>query len=313
MTGIAARDKDRVDSRQLPEHVIPGRQCRLHDVGITIIAFDRRIPDTHVEAILVEEPRQGDHHLHGRAREVRAVGRIVRPGRDQFHDVGAEDRQVADGLLPLGDVPAVIGVGLGAIAHLVAADRIARGTGDLEGRGEPDAIALHAQLAQQSSDAEEHTARVIAQHDDGGPMFLRPDPESLGSTRNRGGLRHPGQPGSHRRDGSHRTDQDHGAGRPLGPARADFPIQAAPPRHFLDQHGDGLSLWPREARRRHDHGPAQVEPCWLAVRRSRDCVQRPAQRDQANPEDHPGTAASEPRRGDRLRGVHHGTFPTYRE
>ena len=68
-------------------------------------------------------PRHLDHHVHLRQREVRAVGGIVGARRDQLDGVGAEDREVADVLLPHRHVPRVVGVGLRPVAELMAAER----------------------------------------------------------------------------------------------------------------------------------------------------------------------------------------------
>jgi hypothetical protein len=53
-----------------------------------------------------------------------AVGRVVGTGRDELDGIGAEDGQLADVPVPLSQVPGVVGVGLGQLAELVAAQRV---------------------------------------------------------------------------------------------------------------------------------------------------------------------------------------------
>ena len=103
----------------------------------------------------------------GGQREMRAVGVVVGPGRNQLDGVGAEDGQVADVPLPLRQVPAVVGIGLGAVAELMAAEGIPRARFDLERRRQQDAALGRPQLAEQPADAEEHAACVVAGDEDG--------------------------------------------------------------------------------------------------------------------------------------------------
>ena len=77
----------------------------------------------------------------------------------------AEDREVADVLLPHRHVPGVVGVGLRAVAELMAAERDLRRRDDGERGWDAQRAARHAQLAQQPSDAEEHASRVGAEHE----------------------------------------------------------------------------------------------------------------------------------------------------
>ena len=57
---------------------------------------------------------------------MRAIGVVIRARRDHLDGIGAEDREIADVVLPLGQVPGIIRVGLGPIAELVPAERVAR-------------------------------------------------------------------------------------------------------------------------------------------------------------------------------------------
>ena len=93
---------------------------------------------------------------------MRAVGVIVGTGRDQLDGIGAEDRQLADVALPLGQVPGVVRVGLGTIAELMTAERILGCRGQVEPLRQRHLARAHAQRAQEPADAEEHPAGIVA-------------------------------------------------------------------------------------------------------------------------------------------------------
>ena len=84
---------------------------------------------------------------------MRAVRVVVRARRNKFNQVAAEKRQFADVLVPHRYRPAVVGIGFGAIAELVAAQGVL-------GRGLPYRECghfhfqpRHAQRAQELADA----------------------------------------------------------------------------------------------------------------------------------------------------------------
>ena len=162
--GVAAGHEDRVDSRQLLEDLGPFGQRVFDSPGIGVIGIHGRIPDPDVEAVVGGDLGHPRHHFQGRQREVRAVGRVIGARRDQLDGVGAEDGQVADVSLPLSGVPGVVGIGLGAIAELVPAERIFGGGCQVESAGQTRAAATKPQLAEKPAHAEENSALIIADH-----------------------------------------------------------------------------------------------------------------------------------------------------
>ncbi len=108
------------------------RSAVLDRLGIGVVGVHRRIPDPDVQAVVGAEAGHPGHHLQGRPGEMRAVGVVVGAGRDQLDGVGAEERQLADVTLPLRQVPGVVGIRLGTIAELVAAERVLRRRGQIE-------------------------------------------------------------------------------------------------------------------------------------------------------------------------------------
>ena len=241
VAGIAAGNEHRVQPGQLAEDVVPFLEGRGDRRGIGIVPVHRRIPDPDVEAVVVEQARHADHHLEWRAGKVGALGVVVRPRRNQLDRVGAEDRQVADVPFPLGKVPAVVGVGLGPVAKLVAAERIPRGGLELELGGQQDAALGRPQFAEQPADAEEHAAGVVARDQHGRALRLGANAIALGGSR----------PGPVPEESGERTGEGLGGrGRPDGddgnrlgrPAREHLPADPGPSRHILDQQLDGLSL-----------------------------------------------------------------------
>ena len=142
--------------RQLREHLAPLAQGGLDGLRVGVILVHRRIPDPDVQAVGIGEPGHALHHLHRRPREVRAVGIVVRAGRNQLDGIAAEDRQVAEVLLPDRQVPGVVGIGLGAVAELVAAQRILGGGGQDPGR--PAGSRCPAPFAARGADSRRRTA-----------------------------------------------------------------------------------------------------------------------------------------------------------
>ncbi len=99
-----------------------------------------------------------------------AVVVVVRARRDQFDGVGAEDDEVANVLFPHRRGPGVVGVGLGAVAELMAADGNLRRGDDAQAVVEIEPLAGHVQFAQKVSGSKEHAAIVVAA-DDGERRF----------------------------------------------------------------------------------------------------------------------------------------------
>ena len=71
--GIAARDEDRVDARQLREDFRPFLERELDLLRIAVVLVQRRVPDPDVLPVLVGDARHLHHHVDLRQREVRAV------------------------------------------------------------------------------------------------------------------------------------------------------------------------------------------------------------------------------------------------
>src|SRR5439155_20380372 len=82
--------------------------------------------------------------------------------RDQLDGVRAEHRQVTDVLLPEGEIPAVIRIGFGSIAELVAAKFKFGGRDKLRMFNQRYLAARQVHLAQQPADAEQYPARIVA-------------------------------------------------------------------------------------------------------------------------------------------------------
>ena len=78
---------------------------------------------------------------------MRAVGVIIRAGRNQLNRVRTEDGQIPHVLVPSGDVPAIVGICFGTITELVAAQTVARCRGDVHIIAEEYLAASHVQSA----------------------------------------------------------------------------------------------------------------------------------------------------------------------
>ncbi len=168
VSGVAAGDEDGVDAGELPEDLAPFAERRLDGGGLRVVGVHGGIPDPAFEAVLLGEARHLDHHLHGREGKVRAIGGIVGAGRNELDGVGAEDGEVADVAFPHRDAPGVVGIGLGAVAQLMAAQGVFGRGLNIERAGEGDRIAAHFEGAQQAADAEEDAAFVVADDLDAG-------------------------------------------------------------------------------------------------------------------------------------------------
>ena len=255
VAGIAAGHEDGVDPRQPLEDLGPflDREVDRRRVGVVLV--HRRIPDPDVEAVLVGDARHLDHHLDRRQGKVRAVGVVVRARRNELDGVVAEDRQVADVLLPHRDGPAVVGVGLGPVAELMAAQRRRRRGREPQRRRDGEGAAIHAQLAEQASDAEEDAAFVGARHGHlcsraaAGRDELKPFGAGFGKTCRRG-------PGAARQaSDAANVDRRPSGGRARGHRQRDQGALL----HLFDQHLHGLLLSRRRAGGGHDDCRAEVD------------------------------------------------------
>ena len=185
-----------------------------------------------------------DHHVHLRQREVRAVGVVVGARRDQLDRVGAEDRQVADVLLPHRHVPRVVGVGLRPVAELVAAkgDLRRRDDGERGGRADRPAssCAVRGAAGRRRRARPGHRLRARGPWRRGAAGGVEDDPVALGAGRL--GRRQPAHAcaGPARRGGD-RADGDggDGVGRPL---RGDRQPHVRALLDFLDEHPNGRPL-----------------------------------------------------------------------
>src|SRR5678815_2290153 len=97
-----------------------------------------------------------------------AVRIIVRTGRYQFNGIAPEDSEIAEVLLPDTKIPGIVGITFRAIPELMASQGIIGGSGYFEVVRQSNEGGTHFQFAEQSSDAEQHAARVIADDEHGG-------------------------------------------------------------------------------------------------------------------------------------------------
>src|SRR5262245_27358598 len=162
VAGVAAGDQDRVNARQLFEDLAPFIQSELDCFRIAVIPIERRIPNPYVQPIFIADARYADHRVDLWQWKMRTVGGVIGTRRNQLNGVRAKDGQVAYVLLPHRQRPAVVGIGLRAIAELMPAQRVFRRRNDVEAVGQGDLALRHPQRAQQAADAEEYAARVIA-------------------------------------------------------------------------------------------------------------------------------------------------------
>ena len=127
------------------KYIAPLLQRILDRIGVGVIPVHGRIPDPHVEPVLIGQARHAGHHLQLRQWEMGAVAGVVRARRDELDGVAAEDGQVAIILLPLREVPGVVAIGLRSIAQLMAAQWIRGGRGNAELAIELDFVGGHSQ------------------------------------------------------------------------------------------------------------------------------------------------------------------------
>ncbi len=114
---------------------------------------------------------------------MRTVRVVVGTRRNELDRIAAEDGQVADVLLPLGQVPGIVGIRFGPIAKLMTANRHGRRGRHLQRSRQHDPIARHLEGAKQFPNAEENTARIVAGNENHRASILcrlRPDAKPLG-------------------------------------------------------------------------------------------------------------------------------------
>ena len=191
---------------------------------------------------------------------MRTVGIIIRTGWNQLNGIAAKHRQVAEVLLPGGQVPGVVRVALGAIPQLVPAQRILGSGGDIQLVPQAHSPPPHSQLAEQISDAEQNAALIVAKHHHRRIVLRLPDaqPVTLRCARRRRWLQTVREWAG---DFMHRRTQSHGdhrnvRSRPLGHL---WPADVSALLHFFDQHLYGLLLSRASVRRRDNHRVAQIE------------------------------------------------------
>ncbi len=161
VAGIAARHEHGIHARQLAKHFAPFFKRGRNGFRVGIIPVHRRIPDPHVESVLVRQARHLGHHAHRRQRKVRAVRRVIRARRNQLDGVGPKHGQIADVLLPHRHGPAVVRVGFRPVTELVSAQRISGRARFAPAVRDAHSAALQPHLAQQTSDPEKHPAVVV--------------------------------------------------------------------------------------------------------------------------------------------------------
>src|SRR6185369_13344374 len=91
-----------------------------------VVLIECRIPNPHVQTILVTDTRHADHRVYLREWEMRAVGSVVRARRNELDRVGTEDGKIANILLPHRQSPTVVGIGLWPVTKLVPAQWVFR-------------------------------------------------------------------------------------------------------------------------------------------------------------------------------------------
>ena len=119
------------------------------------------------DVVLLADGAEAPVHRLARHRHQRADAGVLE--RDVLDGVAAKQHDLADVLVVLRLVPAVVGVRVVTVAELMAANRVARRRLDVDGRGKRRRAARPRQRAQQSADAEERAARVGADDPDDRP------------------------------------------------------------------------------------------------------------------------------------------------
>ena len=182
---IAAGNEHGVDPGQGGEHLPPLGEGAPYGRLVAVVGLQGGKPDPQVHVVPVGDRGHLPQHVDLRQREVVGIGGIVGGRWDHLHGVRAEDRQLAYVLLPLGDGPAAVGVGLRPVADLMAPQRIVRRRPHrpaVQQRvGQQHRGAAHLQVAQQPAHAVQHAAGVVA--GDGQRVAIAVDGEALGTRR----------------------------------------------------------------------------------------------------------------------------------
>ena len=163
VAGIAARDHDVVDAGEAAKHLVALHLLCGQGRSVGVVPPHVGIPDPHVETVGVDDPREALHHLQRLHLEMRARKVVVGAWRQDLDRVGAEERELADVLIELLRAPGVVGIGLGAVAELGAAQPHARHGGEAEWRRE-DGVAAQLERAEETADAVEQAPRVGARY-----------------------------------------------------------------------------------------------------------------------------------------------------
>ena len=119
---IASRYKNYVNPGQNLKNFRPFFECKFHHGRIGIIPINCWVPDPEIDTVIICQLRHFDHHFQRRSWKMKAVGIVVRSRRNQLNGVGSKCNQVAIILLPLVDIPGIVGICFGAIAKLVTAN-----------------------------------------------------------------------------------------------------------------------------------------------------------------------------------------------
>ena len=131
---------------------------------------------------MVRDARHLHHHLLGRKRKQRAGSRVIGAGRYELNGICAEERKVADVLVPHSDGPSVVGVGLGTVSKLVPPQRILwLGSNGQTVGCHPGPLGVELDKAEKLANSKEQ-ATVVCTHDRdpcSGRILSRPDDESF--------------------------------------------------------------------------------------------------------------------------------------
>lgn len=119
MAGISTGNKHVVNLGKAPKNDFPFLQCEFDCCRIGVVFIHRGIPDPDVQSILVRQARHADHRFEWSGGKMGAIGVVVRARRYQLNRIGTKHGQVAIGLLPLSQIPTIVGVCLGAISELM--------------------------------------------------------------------------------------------------------------------------------------------------------------------------------------------------
>ena len=185
---------------------------------------------------------------------MRAVIVVIGTGRNQLHRIDAEYHHVLHVLLEHRRCPGIVGVHLGAISNLVAADAVLRGRRHADCIGEFHSLAFHQQASEQVSHAEQRAALVVAHHQHGPVDRLHAKP-LLAFRRRRQPVEAPTRDRA-QRGGLSDRDNRPCIRRPLGRNR---PTDLSALLDLVHQHGHGLFFGGGKAVRSQDHGFLEVK------------------------------------------------------